>query len=80
MRTLGAIQAALAGIALGATLLAIVVSYGVARTITRPLASITDHMRHIAATGDLTRKIADQATRAAGTTTTRTCWRRRSTR
>ncbi len=57
MRTLGAIQAALAGIALGATLLAIVVSYGVARTITRPLASITDHMRHIATTGDLTSKI-----------------------
>jgi signal transduction histidine kinase len=57
MRTLDAIQAALAGIALGATLLAIVVSYGVARTITRPLASITDHMRQIAATGDLTRKI-----------------------
>jgi signal transduction histidine kinase len=58
MRTLDSIQAALAGIAIGATLLAIVVSYGVARTITRPLASITDHMRHIAATGDLTRKIA----------------------
>jgi signal transduction histidine kinase len=58
MRSLSAIQAALAGIALGATLLAIVVSYGVARTITRPLASITAHMRHIAATGDLTRKIA----------------------
>jgi signal transduction histidine kinase len=57
MRTLDAIQAALAGIALGATLLAIVVSYGVARTITRPLASITDHMRQIATTGDLTRKI-----------------------
>jgi signal transduction histidine kinase len=57
MRTLGAIQAALAAIAIGATLLAIVVSYGVARTITRPLASITDHMRHIAATGDLTSKI-----------------------
>ena len=58
VRSLSAIQAALAGIALGATLLAIVVSYGVARTITRPLASITDHMRQIAATGDLTRKIA----------------------
>ena len=57
LRSLSAIQAALAGIAIGATLLAIVVSYGVARTITRPLASITDHMRHIAATGDLTRKI-----------------------
>jgi signal transduction histidine kinase len=42
---------------LGATLLAIVVSYGVARTITRPLASITDHMRQIAVTGDLTKKI-----------------------
>jgi signal transduction histidine kinase len=58
MSTLASIQAALAGIAIGATLLAIVVSYGVARTITRPLATITDHMRHIAATGDLTRKIA----------------------
>ncbi len=57
MRTLGAIQTALAAIAFGATLLAIVVSYGVAKTITRPLGSITDHMRHIAATGDLTRKI-----------------------
>lgn len=57
MRTLGTIQAALAGIAIGAMLLAIVVSYGVARTITRPIASITDHMRHIAATGDLTSKI-----------------------
>jgi signal transduction histidine kinase len=58
LRSLGSIQAALAGIALGATLLAIVVSYGVARTITRPLATITDHMRHIAATGDLTEKVA----------------------
>jgi signal transduction histidine kinase len=58
LRTLGAIQAALAGIAIAATLLAIGVSYGVARTITRPLASITDHMRQISLTGDLTRKIA----------------------
>jgi len=57
LRSLGGIQAALGGIALGATLLAIVVSYGVARTISRPLATITDHMRQIAATGDLTRKI-----------------------
>ena len=57
MRTLGSIQAALGGIALGAVLLAVAVSYGVARTITRPLASITDHMRQVAATGDL-RKIS----------------------
>ncbi len=63
MRTLDAIQAALGGIALAATLLAIVVSYGVARTITRPLASITDHMKHIAATGDLTRKIVPKGSR-----------------
>ncbi len=63
LRTLGTLQAALAGLALGATLLATVVSYGVARTITRPLASITDHMRQIAATGDLTRTLParDQA-------------------
>lgn len=60
LRSLGDIQAALGGIALGATLLAIVVSYGVARTISRPLATITDHMRQIAATGDLTRKIPVQ--------------------
>ncbi len=58
MRTLGSIQAALGAIALGATLLAIVVSYAVARTITHPLATITDHMRQVATTGDLTRKIA----------------------
>jgi signal transduction histidine kinase len=57
LRTLATIQATLGGIALGASLLAIVVSYGVARTITRPLASITDHMRQIAATGDLTRTL-----------------------
>jgi len=57
LRTLNTIQAALAGIALAATLLAIVVSYGVARTITRPLATITDHMRQIATTGDLARKL-----------------------
>lgn len=58
MRTLASIQAALGGIALGAVLLAVVVSYLVARTITRPLATITDHMRVVAKTGDLGRKIA----------------------
>ncbi len=57
MRTLSAIQTGL-GLAAAATLLlAVVVSYGVARTITRPLATITDHMRQVAATGDLTRKL-----------------------
>ena len=60
MRTLNAIQRALGGIALGAVLLAMLVSYGVARTITRPLAAITDQMRQVAATGDLTRRIPMQ--------------------
>ena len=36
---------------------AIGLSYAVARTVTRPLAAITDAMREMSATGDLTRKI-----------------------
>src|SRR5207244_4994456 len=39
-------------------LLATLLSFAVARTITRPLAAITDVMREVAATGDLTRKMA----------------------
>ncbi|MGE0042881.1 MAG: ATP-binding protein [Vicinamibacterales bacterium] len=57
MRTLSAIQTALAGLALATVLAAVAVSYGVARTITRPLAALTAHMREVAATGDLTRKL-----------------------
>jgi signal transduction histidine kinase len=41
-----------------AVLVATLLSFAVARTITRPLAAITDVMREVAATGDLTRKIA----------------------
>jgi signal transduction histidine kinase len=41
-----------------AVMVAIVLSFAVARTIARPLAAITDVMREVAATGDLTRKIA----------------------
>jgi signal transduction histidine kinase len=41
-----------------AVLLATLLSFAVARTITRPLAAITDVMREVAATGDLTQKIA----------------------
>jgi signal transduction histidine kinase len=43
--------------AIVAVLLATLVSFAVARTITRPLAAITGVMRDVAATGDLTRKI-----------------------
>lgn len=57
MRTLSAIEAGLAAVAAVTLILAAVVSYAVARTVTRPLARITDHMRQVAATGDLTRKL-----------------------
>ena len=57
LRTLNAIQTYLGGLAVVSLALAAVISYVVARTITRPLAAITDHMRRVAATGDLTQKI-----------------------
>jgi signal transduction histidine kinase len=44
--------------ALAAVLLATVLSYAVARTVTRPLGAITTGMREVARTGDLTRKVA----------------------
>lgn len=40
-----------------AVLAATVLSYGIARTVTRPLGTITATMREMATTGDLTRKI-----------------------
>ena len=57
IRTLSDIETGLAIVAAVTVLLAIAISYGVSRTVTRPLARITDHMRQIAATGDLTRKL-----------------------
>ncbi|MGQ0732539.1 MAG: ATP-binding protein [Acidobacteriota bacterium] len=57
MRTLSAIQTGLGGVAAVTIVLAALVSYAVARTMTRPLAAITIHMREVATTGDLTRKI-----------------------
>jgi signal transduction histidine kinase len=45
-----------------AVLAATVLSYGIARTVTRPLGVITNTMREMAATGDLTRKIPVAAT------------------
>jgi signal transduction histidine kinase len=57
LRFLSAVHRDLAGTALLAVLGATLVSYGVARTVTRPLATITATMREMAATGDLTRRI-----------------------
>jgi signal transduction histidine kinase len=60
LRGLESIHAGLAATAAGAVLLATILSFAVARTITRPLAAITDVMREVARTGDLTRKIVDR--------------------
>jgi signal transduction histidine kinase len=58
LQFLSTIRTGLAGVMIVTLLLATILSYGVARTMTRPLAAITTAMREIAATGDLTRKVA----------------------
>jgi signal transduction histidine kinase len=58
LRFLNAIHTGLAAVAIVAVFAATILSYAVARTITRPIATITDAMREMAATGDLTRKIS----------------------
>jgi signal transduction histidine kinase len=58
LRSVRAIRVGLAATAALAVLLATVLSYAVARSVTRPLAAITAAMREITATGDLTRQIA----------------------
>jgi signal transduction histidine kinase len=60
LRFLGPIQTAIGVTAVLTMLLATVLSYAVARTVTKPLGAITSVMREVAATGDLTRKIAVQ--------------------
>ena len=57
LRFLNEIHTELGVTAVVAVLLATLLSFAVARTITRPLAAITGVMRDVAATGDLTRKI-----------------------
>ncbi len=57
LRFLRPIQTALGLTGLIAVLIATGIGYAIARTVTRPLGAITDTMKEIAATGDLTRKI-----------------------
>jgi signal transduction histidine kinase len=57
LRVLRTLRAGLAGTLVVTILLATVLSYLVARTMTRPLAAVTSAMRDVAATGDLTRKV-----------------------
>lgn len=58
LRFLNAVHRELGVTAILAVLAATLLSYAVARTVTRPLGTITATMREMAATGDLTRKIA----------------------
>jgi signal transduction histidine kinase len=57
LRFLSAVHRDLAGTAILAVLAATLLSYAIARTVTRPLGTITATMREMAATGDLTRRI-----------------------
>ena len=57
LRFLRDLHAKLALTAVLAVLVAIVSSYAIARTVTRPLGSITSTMREMAASGDLSRRI-----------------------
>jgi signal transduction histidine kinase len=58
LRFLNTIRTGLEGALIFTLLLATIVSYAVARTVTRPLSAITHAMRDVAATGDLTRKVS----------------------
>jgi signal transduction histidine kinase len=61
LRFLNALHTSLLVTAGVAVLAATLLSYAIARTVTRPLGTITATMRHMAATGDLTRKIPVRA-------------------
>lgn len=57
LRFLSQLHTLLGAAAVVAVLVAILFSYGIARTITRPLGTITSTMREMAASGDLSRRI-----------------------
>ena len=57
LRFLEPLRTALFAAAAAAVLGAVILSFMVSRTVTRPLAEITDAMREIARTGDFTRKV-----------------------
>lgn len=57
LRFLTTVRTGLGGAFVVTVLLATILSYAVARTMTRPLAAVTGAMGDVAATGDLTRKV-----------------------
>jgi signal transduction histidine kinase len=61
LRSLNTLRAGLIGVLIVTLLLATILSYGLATTMTRPLAAVTHAMRDVAATGDLTRKVSVQS-------------------
>jgi signal transduction histidine kinase len=60
LRPLDTLRTALGVAALVAVAVSLLLSWAVARTVTRPLAALTDGMRDIAATGDLAREIGPE--------------------
>jgi signal transduction histidine kinase len=58
LRLLGSFRTALLGASVVGLLVAVGLSYAVARTVTRPLADLTKVMKEMTATGDLARRIA----------------------
>jgi signal transduction histidine kinase len=58
LQLLGSFRTALLGASLVGLLVAVALSYAVARTVTRPLADLTKVMKEMTATGDLARRIA----------------------
>ena len=58
LRFLNTVRNGLVAALIVTVLLATILSYAVARTMTRPLAAVTGAMREVAATGDLTRRVA----------------------
>jgi signal transduction histidine kinase len=58
LRFLNTIRTGLEAALIVTLILATIASYAVARSVTRPLSAITSAMRDVAATGDLTRKVA----------------------
>jgi signal transduction histidine kinase len=61
LRFLTTIRAGLVAALVVTVLLATILSFAVARTMTRPLAAVSSAMREVAATGDLTRRVAVQS-------------------
>ena len=57
LRFLNTLRAGLGGAFVVTVILATILSYAIARTVSRPVAAVTGAMREVAATGDLTRKV-----------------------